>query len=88
MNTLAHKIVVVMPFKGAGVNTAIQDACDLGNILSQSSTLEEKETVLSILQGYSQLVIPRGQKMVAASHAAGEDMSQHLGGSTTESKKA
>ena len=81
IETLIYKITVVMPFKGAGVNTAIQDACDLANILSPG--LDERESTLSALQDYSQLVIPRGQKMVAASHVAGEDMSQHIGGSST-----
>ena len=83
IETLIYKIVVVMPFKGAGVNTAIQDACDLANTLSRTSNLGERESTLSALQDYSRLVISRGQKMVAASHAAGEDMSQHIGGSST-----
>lgn len=70
----------MMPFKGAGVNVAIQDACDLTNILKERPDLVESNSVIAALQDYAGLAIPRGQKMVAASHAAGEDMTQHLGG--------
>lgn len=66
---------------GAGVNTAIQDACDLANVLAKYSNLNKEKAAASALQDYAKMIVPRAQKAVAASHAAGEDMSQHIGGS-------
>ena len=70
----------MMPFKGAGVNTAIQDACDFADIIGQASNLHDRDTLLGALHDYGKVVVVRGQKMVAASHAAGENMSEHIGG--------
>ena len=70
----------MMPFKGAGVNVAIRDACDLANVIRERQDLIEPDGVIATLQDYAGLIIARGQKMVAASHAAGQDMTQHLGG--------
>lgn len=65
----AHAMI---PFRGAGVNTAILDACDMGTLLLQAH--KEGHDFSSVVDTYLQRMIPRGRENVLSSRAAGEDM--------------
>ena len=70
----AHAMI---PFRGAGANTAILDACDLGRLLVKS--WEEKRDPASVLHSYHEVMIPRGQENVLSSRAAGEGVEDPAG---------
>ncbi|MCJ1383825.1 hypothetical protein MMC17_006939 [Xylographa soralifera] len=63
----AHAMI---PFRGAGANTAILDACDLARLLVKS--WKEKRDPSGVLHSYHDLMIPRGKENVLSSRAAGE----------------
>lgn len=70
----------MMPFQGAGANTALLDACDLASLLmANPDKIETKDGVVSLLQEYSNIVCPRGKENVTKSHASGETMNKILG---------
>lgn len=57
------------PFRGMGANSAIIDACDLGELLIDSTN--SKRSLDDVLQNYEKIMIPRGRENVLASRAAG-----------------
>ena len=67
----AHTMI---PFKGAGANTAITDSCDLGTLLV--STFEQQgepwTALEAVLEKYNAIMLPRGRENVLASRAAGQ----------------
>lgn len=70
----------MMPFQGAGANTALLDACDLASLLMASlNKIKSQDGVVSLLQEYSSIVCPRGKENVKKSHASGETMNKILG---------
>lgn len=72
----------MMPFRGAGANTAITDACDLSDLIVENGgadVLNDGEILKDLLQEYASVMVPRGRAMVAASRAAGEDINYILG---------
>ncbi|KAH7304571.1 hypothetical protein B0I35DRAFT_484407 [Stachybotrys elegans] len=62
----AHAMI---PLRGAGANTAILDACELGKLLIQAR--EESQAPMSIVEPFVAKMIPRGRQAVLASRAAG-----------------
>jgi 2-polyprenyl-6-methoxyphenol hydroxylase-like FAD-dependent oxidoreductase len=62
----AHAMI---PLRGAGANTAILDACDLGKLLIKARAEAREPT--SVLAPYMAKMIPRGREAVLASRAAG-----------------
>ena len=64
----AHAMI---PFRGAGANTAMLDACDLGKLLV--SAWRDKEDSASVLHSYHEVMVPRGRAAVLSSRAAGEE---------------
>lgn len=71
---LGDALHTMMPFRGAGANTALLDACDLAACITQAQDLTDRDTVVKLLHQYSRVGCPRGRDMVAATHSAGEDM--------------
>lgn len=69
----------MMPLRGAGANTAILDACDLAEVLTQAPSRTERDEVVDILRQYANIACPRGRDVVAATHSAGEDMHMTFG---------
>lgn len=69
----------MMPFQGAGANTALLDVCDLASLLINAGDLGDEVEVVSLLQAYSCIIFPRAKKKVMGSHASGEQMSKVLG---------
>ena len=73
----------MMPFRGAGANTAILDACDLAELIvdrtSLGKSLSEKEVVNDLLQQYSSIMCRRGRAGVDGSKESAEDISKILG---------
>ena len=67
-----------------GANTAILDACDLGQSLIQG--IKAGEDLQWILQAYEEKMIPRGIEKVLASRATGEsaDSAEVAGGRLQE----
>ena len=59
----------MIPLRGAGANTAILDACDLGKLLIKARA--EASEPISIVAPYVAKMIPRGREAVLASRAAG-----------------
>ncbi|TKA63947.1 hypothetical protein B0A55_12957 [Friedmanniomyces simplex] len=68
----AHSMV---PFRGTGANTALQDACDLGAALIKAA--QAGGDVQQALREYEQVMVPRGRRIVLESQASDEqfDMS-------------
>ncbi|KAF9738541.1 hypothetical protein PMIN06_001703 [Paraphaeosphaeria minitans] len=64
----AHAMI---PLRGAGANTAILDACDLGKLLIKARA--ESRGYLSTIAPYLARMIPRGREAVLASRAAGDE---------------
>jgi 2-polyprenyl-6-methoxyphenol hydroxylase-like FAD-dependent oxidoreductase len=62
----AHGMV---PLRGAGANTAILDACDLGKLLIEAQ--KESRPFESVVAPYTAKMIPRGREAVLSSRAAG-----------------
>ena len=60
----------MIPFCVAGANTALQDACDLGTGIVRG--VKEEKDVASVLREYEAVMLPRGRRMVMASHGVGE----------------
>jgi 2-polyprenyl-6-methoxyphenol hydroxylase-like FAD-dependent oxidoreductase len=52
----------MMPFKGAGVNVATLDACDLEALITERQELVEPGKMIGALQDYAGLIIGRGAK--------------------------
>jgi 2-polyprenyl-6-methoxyphenol hydroxylase-like FAD-dependent oxidoreductase len=63
----AHAMI---PLRGAGANTAILDACDLGKLLIEARA--EARDLTSAIAPYNAKMIPRGKEAVLASRAAGD----------------
>ena len=63
----AHSMI---PFCLAGANTAVQDACDLGSLISEG--VKEGQEVEWILHQYEKQMLPRGRKNVLASRKVGD----------------
>lgn len=76
----------MMPFQGAGANTALIDACDLASLLINAADLGDELEVVSLLKAYSCLTCPRGKQNVMSSRASGENMSKVLGADKMASK--
>ena len=68
----AHTMI---PFKGAGANTAIADSCDLGKLIIETVGRDDQNwTKLDkMLDQYNKIMAPRGRETVLASRAAGQD---------------
>ncbi|KAM6506721.1 hypothetical protein FSOLCH5_013696 [Fusarium solani] len=64
----AHTMI---PFRGAGANTAFRDAADLTRILRDS--YKQGLDYPSALEEYAKVMLPRGRTMVLESRAAGQD---------------
>ncbi|MCJ1475495.1 hypothetical protein MMC13_004158 [Lambiella insularis] len=60
----------MIPFRGAGANTAILDACDLGRALIRAR--DEKRDPASVLSPYQKVMLPRGRYNVLSSRATGD----------------
>lgn len=77
----------MMPFKGAGANTAFLDICDLAELLIESKTsghdLADKKVATGLLRRYEGTVLPRGKIMVAGSGATGKSMEEIIGAGKT-----
>lgn len=73
MGDAAH---TMMPFKGAGANTALKDACELGQLLIGAG---EGKLKIELLNEYSRTLCARGQKLVLASREASQDTTKMLG---------
>lgn len=69
----------MMPFQGAGANTALLDACDLASLLINISDMANELEVISTMQAYSCILCPRGKQSVVGSHASGENITKVLG---------
>ncbi|PVH94782.1 FAD/NAD(P)-binding domain-containing protein [Periconia macrospinosa] len=63
----AHAMV---PIRGAGANTAILDACDLGDLIVRAH--QAGTDFASVVGKYLEIMVPRGREMVLSSRAAGE----------------
>ena len=59
----------MVPLRGAGANTAILDACDLGRLLIEAQ--RESRPRDSVVAPYVAKMIPRGREAVLSSRAAG-----------------
>uniref|UniRef100_A0A8H7TWK8 FAD-binding domain-containing protein n=1 Tax=Bionectria ochroleuca TaxID=29856 RepID=A0A8H7TWK8_BIOOC len=68
---LGDAVHTMIPFRGAGANTAFKDAADLTRILKRS--FQQGEDVRSALDEYADAILPRGRSMVLESRAAGQD---------------
>lgn len=68
----AHTMI---PFRGAGANTAIADACDLARLIIEGITVVGQgwSGVDKILDKYNSIMAPRGRDMVLSSRAAGQN---------------
>ena len=62
----AHAMI---PLCGAGANTAILDACDLGKLLIEARAEASDST--SVVAPFAAKMIPHGREAVLASRAAG-----------------
>jgi 2-polyprenyl-6-methoxyphenol hydroxylase-like FAD-dependent oxidoreductase len=60
----------MVPLRGAGANTAILDACDLGRLLIEAQA--ESRPLQSVVAAYVTKMIPRGREAVLSSRAAGD----------------
>jgi 2-polyprenyl-6-methoxyphenol hydroxylase-like FAD-dependent oxidoreductase len=80
----------MMPFQGAGANTAFLDICDLASLLIGNKATpalarqtqnqnQDQDQITSLLQQYARIICPRGRESVSGSHAATKDMSKLLG---------
>lgn len=67
----AHTMI---PYKGAGANTALQDSGDLGRLITKDLRKSnwDSNTVANALKQYHDILLPRGRKMVSDSHSAGQ----------------
>ncbi|KAK5060173.1 hypothetical protein LTR84_010057 [Exophiala bonariae] len=67
----AHTMI---PFKGAGANTAITDSCDLGTLIVDAFKQEKDPwaALQQVLDQYNTTMLPRGREAVLASRAAGQ----------------
>ncbi|KAI9154779.1 FAD/NAD(P)-binding domain-containing protein [Paramyrothecium foliicola] len=61
----------MIPFRGAGANTAFRDAADLTRTLRDA--FEQGLKIPLALQEYAKVMLPRGREMVLESRAAGQD---------------
>ncbi|KAK7227837.1 hypothetical protein V2G26_000007 [Clonostachys chloroleuca] len=68
---LGDAVHTMIPFRGAGANTAFKDAADLTRILKRS--FQQGGDVRSALDEYADAILPRGRTMVLESRAAGQD---------------
>ena len=62
----AHAMI---PLRGAGLNTALLDACDLGKLLGRAR--DQGDDPSSVVKAYLAAMLPRGREAVLASRAAG-----------------
>lgn len=63
----AHAMI---PLRGAGANTAMLDACDLGRLLIEAQA--ESRDLASVVAPYVAKMVPRGRDAVLESRAAGK----------------
>ncbi|KAJ9605987.1 hypothetical protein H2200_009836 [Cladophialophora chaetospira] len=68
----AHSMV---PFRGMGANTALLDACNLGEGLTKG--VQAKEDLQWVLQTYEEKMIPRGRQKVLESRATADSDDAH-----------
>jgi 2-polyprenyl-6-methoxyphenol hydroxylase-like FAD-dependent oxidoreductase len=54
------------PFRGAGANTAIRDACDLAKLLIRAKYHDDRDDI-GLLKQYERIFVARGQQMVLQS---------------------
>lgn len=66
----AHAMI---PFKAAGANTALLDACDLGALIVDHAKHGATINWPDLLKGFEEKIIPRGQEKVLGSREAGEN---------------
>lgn len=59
-----------MPFRGMGANTAIVDACDLGELII--NVAESGKDIASMISEYQTVMVPRGRERVLESRVVGE----------------
>lgn len=79
-DTLPGKLVTLLgdaahamiPFRGGGANTAIRDACELAELITQAR--REDRALDSVVRPYEDVMLPRGRDTVLASRAAGESL--------------
>lgn len=69
----------MMPFRGAGANTALLDACDLAERLKRIQNFQDIGELEVTLEQFAFEACKRGQDVVAATRASGEDMHLVLG---------
>lgn len=69
MGDAAHNTT---PYGGMGANTGLQDAGDLGKLLS-SQKWDSLEDVQQLLHQYNSIMLPRGRRVVLSSRAVGLD---------------
>lgn len=74
----------MMPFKGAGANTAFLDICELAELLIAAKDqhgvdLGDAMVLQRLLQRYERVTLPRAKAMVAGSAATGKGMEEILG---------
>lgn len=65
----AHSMI---PMKGAGANTALDDACDLGKLIADKTHSGNAVQWPELLKEYERIMLPRGAEIVLASRRAGE----------------
>lgn len=70
VTTLGDAAHVMAPSRGGGANTAILDACDLGDLIVGAH--QARKDLASVVDRYLEIMVPRGRKMVLSSRAAGE----------------
>lgn len=75
---MGDAVHTMMPFRGAGANTALLDACDLASLIIEAEKRDNGYNVVSVLQEYSSIACPRGAAAVAATQASGDDMHKVL----------
>ena len=68
----------MLPFRGAGANTALRDSTDLAKLLIKSVQAGGSD-LGATLQEYASIVLPRGQEEVLSSRASGESPAGVLG---------
>ena len=67
---LGDALHTMIPFRGAGANTASLDACDLAKILIKG--WKSGERLEWMLKNYEDIALPRGREAVLSSREAGQ----------------
>lgn len=69
----------MMPFRGAGANSALLDACDLAEHIQNLGSDPARDNVVKALKKFAQIACPRGRDVVSATHVSGDDPHLVLG---------